>query len=165
MKPVLARLSLLMMTTTLAVVLMTACSKEKSFENGTDFGDMRIREYPLNSVGSSNVDGTITFAENPDSSVTIMVTLNRSIKDTTHVLHLHRGTTSEPGIIAITLASVKGTGDKVQSITNGIREAVSENGSIQKVTFDDMVKMQGFVDVHQSVLNQQTVLAQGKIGI
>jgi hypothetical protein len=165
MKPGLARLPLFTLMMILLAVFGTACSKEKSFEKGTANGSLRIREYPLNDINSSGMNGTISIAENPDSSVTIMVTLNKSMKDLTHVLHLHNGSPESPGTIAITLASVKGTGDRVQSITNNITEAVMEDGMIREVTYDDFITMEGFVDVHQSITEQDIILAQGRIGI
>jgi hypothetical protein len=146
------------------VLLVTACSKEKSFENGKDPGDLRIREYPLGIVGDSGTVGTITIAENADSSFNIMVTMNSSVKDTVHILHLHNGSMENPGTIAYDLTSVKGTGGVVQSVTSNITEIMFPDNTPRKVNWDDIISFTGYVDVHYSALQPNVLIAQGKIG-
>lgn len=146
------------------VLLVTACSKEESFEGGKDHGQLRIREYPLGLPGDSGTVGTITIAENADSSFNILVTINNSVQDTVHILHLHNGTMENPGPIAYDLTSVKGTGDVVQSVTTNITEIIFPDNTQRKVTWDDIINFTGYVDVHYSALQPNVLVAQGKIG-
>jgi hypothetical protein len=160
----LLRLPLLLTGIALMGMLVIACSKEKSFEKGNDPGDLRIREYPLQLVGDTGTIGTITIAENADSSSNIMVTLNSSVQDTVHILHLHNGSIENPGSIALELASVKGTGGMVQSVTSNITEIVYPDNVPRPVKWDDLVNFTGYVDVHYSAMQPNVLVAEGKIG-
>jgi hypothetical protein len=145
-------------------MLIVSCSKEKSFEDGHVAGELRIREYPLGIVGDSGTVGTIAIAENADSSVNILVTMNSSVRDTVHLLHLHNGSIENPGIIALPLTSVKGTGGPVQSVTTNITEIMYPDNSPREVNWDDLVNFTGFVDVHYSAAQPNLLVAQGEIG-
>jgi hypothetical protein len=157
------RVSLLMMTIVLLSIIGSACSKEKSFENGDGSGQLRSMQYPLNEVNGSGVDGSIVITENADSSFNVLVNLNNSVQDTVHVLHIHNGSISNPGIIAVPLAAVTGNGGAVQSQTNNISEVLLPDNTKEPVTYDDILGFEGFVEVHFSA-QTDSVIAQGTIG-
>jgi hypothetical protein len=163
MKRGLFRVSLLMMSIVLVSIIVSACSKEKSFENGDGSGGLRSKEYPLNEVNDSGVDGSIVITENADSTFNVLVNLNKSEQDTGYVLHMHHGSISNPGAIAILLTAVTGTGGAVQSETNNIREVRLPDNTRERVTYDDMLSFEGYVDVHAGT-QTDPVIAQGTIG-
>jgi hypothetical protein len=163
MKRGLFRVSLLMMSIVLVSIIVSACSKEKSFENGDGSGGLRSKEYPLNEVNGSGVDGSIVITENADSTFNVLVNLNKSEQDTGYVLHMHHGSISNPGAIAILLTAVTGTGGAVQSETTNIREVRLPDNTRERVTYDDILSFEGYVDVHAGT-QTDPVIAQGTIG-
>jgi hypothetical protein len=163
MKRGLFRVSLLMLTIVLLTIIVSACSKEKSFEKGDGSGELRSKEYPLTEVNGSGVGGSIVISENADSTFNVLVKLNNSVQDTVHVLHIHNGSIDSPGSIAIPLAAITGTGGAVQSQTTNISEIVLPDNRTEPVTYDDMLGFEGYVDVHFSA-QTDSLIAQGTIG-
>jgi hypothetical protein len=93
-----------------------------------------------------------------------LVTLSKTVKDTVHVLHIHNGSTSNPGSIALTLSPVTGTGDSATSITSNISKIVLPDSTTQKFTYNDMLGFTGYVDVHYSQFKTDSLIAEGAIG-
>jgi hypothetical protein len=137
--------------------------QKKSYEKGSSSG-LRSKEYPLNAVGTSGVDGEIVISENADSSFNVLVTLGKTVKDTVHVLHIHNGSISNPGSIAVALSPVTGTGDSAQSITSNISEIQLPDSTTQKATYDDIIGFAGYVDVHYSAFKSDSLIAAAPIG-
>ena len=69
---------------------MISCDKD-------DDVDARWKEYPLAATGASGVTGKIRFTENTDHSFNVLVSLNKSIKDTVHLVNILHGSTTTPG--------------------------------------------------------------------
>jgi hypothetical protein len=163
MKAGMFRSLLLVMGLALFTGCLYSCSKEKSFENGGDPSSLRSKEYALNEVGGSGVSGSIVISENNDSSFNILVSVNNSVQDTVHLVHLHNGSPGSGGNVALTLESITGTGGATQSETTNISEIELSDRSIEKMTYDDIIKFTGYVDVHYSV-NNDSLIAEGAIG-
>jgi hypothetical protein len=161
MKGGMFRAVLLMMP--VALVSVFSCTKEKSYEGGGV--ELRSKEYPLNAVGASGVNGQIVISENADSTFNVLVTLSKTVKDTVHVLHIHNGSTTSPGSIAVQLSPVTGTGDSATSLTSNIGEITLPDHSTQKATYDDMMGFAGYVDVHYSQAKSDSLIAEGAIGL
>lgn len=153
----------LLMTLLLLGIVVSNCSKEKSFEKGNGSNGLRSTEYTLGSVNGSGVDGRILISENADSSFNVLVNLNSSVPDTVHVLHIHNGSPDSPGTIAVALSSVKGTDGAVESLTSNIREVLLPDNTMQPMTYEGILGFTGYVDVHFSA-QTDSLIAQGKIG-
>jgi len=162
MKGGMPRIVLFMVPVALVGVLLFSCTKEKSHEGGSM--ELRSKEYPLNAVGASGVNGQIVISENADSSFNVLVALSKTVKDTVHVLHIHNGSISNPGSIAVALSPVTGSGDSATSITSNVSEIVLPDNSTQKTTYDDMLGFAGYVDVHYSAAKSDSLIAEGTIG-
>lgn len=128
---------------------MVACEKDDS---GTP--DLRSKTYNLSAVGASGVTGTVRITENSDRSFNLELALAASVKDTVHISHIHSGSISNPGPVAIPLASITGTGGAAQAITT----------NINTITYDSLLNLEGYINVHYSAFNIDSLVAQTNIG-
>ena len=142
-----------------ATILFFACKKDDVSKPA-----LRSQEYPLSAAGNSGVTGKITISENTDSSFNVKVALDRSVKDTVHVLHIHNGSISSPGNIAIPLTSITGTGGAASSITSNIKQVTLPGSTVKVLTYDSILVYNGYVNVHYSAYRIDSLIAQGNIG-
>lgn len=163
MKGGMSRVSLFVMLAALLVVCFFSCAKEKSFEN-KDATSLRSREYPLNEVGGSGVLGSIVISENSDSSFNVLVSVTKSVQDTVHVVHIHKGAVGSGGTVAVNLTPITGTGGATESETTNISEIVLPDNTTEKINYDGIMNFTGYVDVHYSALKSDSLLAEGAIG-
>jgi len=100
------------------------------------------------------VSGTVTFwRAGPDSTlVTLDLDEDATVASVSHPAHIHSGSASEGGQIAIYLSAVNGsspTGTSARKIGRPI---------------EDLAGFDGYVNVHESPANLGTIVAQGNIG-
>lgn len=126
-----------------------------------DIGQNRLTgdevEYQLMAKTADEVSGTAIFAkrENDETLVTLM--LDNTLEDLDHPAHIHRNSAAEGGGIAIDLTTVDGsTGISHTNITQFNDET--------PITYDELVEIDGYINVHMSGENLQTILAQGDVG-
>ena len=150
----------LIMAMTLLSVVLFAC--EKSEENTTPA--LRSQEYAVSAVNGSGADGKIIISENADSSFNVQVNINNSVKDTVHVMHIHNGSVGTPGSIAIPLNGITGTGAAAQSTTMNIKQVILPDSSVQNITYSQILNFNGYVNVHYSAAQIDSLVAQGNIG-
>ncbi|HSB92795.1 MAG TPA: hypothetical protein VLC28_06735 [Flavitalea sp.] len=138
-------------------VTMVSCAKE-------DNVDGRWKEYPLAANGASGVTGKIRFSENTDRSFNVLVTLNKSVKDTVHLVNIMHGTTTNPGAVAFTLSNIPGTGNLASSETKNIRQMKLPDNSMKNINYDSIIKFTGYVNALYSATRSDSSLAKGNIG-
>ncbi len=130
-----------------------SCSKDDS---ETDKFQPRNKVYALNAVASSNVTGSATFTENEDGSTSILLSLNNSSTDI-HPAHIHLNNVITKGPVAVTLTSIECNCE--ESITE-----VSKLDNGTPISYDELIKFNGYINVHQSATAMQTIIVQGNIG-
>jgi hypothetical protein len=152
MLPVIAGLSL----------FVFACNKD----DDNDTSATRFVEYPLTAVGNSGVNGKVTISENTDSSFNVLVVIDKSVKDTVHLLHLNHGSVSNPspGDIIVQLNSITGTGGPASSTTNGIKRVKTSYDAMITFTYDSITHYNGHINVQYSAGRSDSLIAQGNIG-
>lgn len=114
----------------------------------------RKKEYSLLPVGGSGVTGKVTVSENADKTFNVLLALDKSVKDTVHISHIHNGSISSPGPVAIPLANITGTGAAAQATTS----------NINKFTYDSLLNYNGYINVHYSASRLDSLVAQVNIG-
>lgn len=115
------------------------------------------KTYQLFSVSNPAISGTARFVQNSDNSITVELALIGTSPGESHPAHIHLDNAADGGGIAVTLLPVDGaTG---QSTTT-----FSQLDDMTAVTYADMVNFDGYINVHQSVGNLATLVAQGDIG-
>ena len=137
-------------------VTMISCDK------GDD--DVRWKEYPLAATGGSGVTGKIRFTENADRSFNVLVTLNKSVKDTAHLVNILHGSTTTPGATAIELTNITGTGNTASSETKNIKQMKLPDNSLKNINYDSILKFNGNVNVLYSATRSDSSITKGNIG-
>ena len=132
---------------TLGATFMT-CDKTK------DNISLRSKDYTLVPVGQSGVTGKVTISENANKTFNVLVVLNKSVKDTVHISHIHSGSISSPGAVAISLSNILGTGTTAQATT----------AIVNTITYDSVLNNNEYINVHNSASRLDSLIAQVNIG-
>ncbi len=140
----------------LSIVTFVACSDDDDGTVTPPFeGESEV--FDLNAVSNSGVSGTATFTENEDNSVTIELDLDGTSDGNMHPAHIHFNSAAEGGDIAISLEPVDGATGMSTTIVD-----MTDDGTA--ITYDEVVNFDGYINVHQSSEDLQTIVAQGDIG-
>ena len=119
--------------------------------------------YPLVAIGNSGVSGTATFAERTNGTALVTLVLTGTSAGGNHPAHIHYNSAAEGGAIAISLTNVNGaTGiskTSVMALNNNLPITYEE-----LVGTDETAGFDGYIDVHLSPEDSETVVAQGDIG-
>lgn len=119
------------------------------------------KSYNLGAVSDPAISGDITFEERVNGEALATIRLGETVAGVTYPAHIHMGSVATaPGDIMLTFTSVNGT--------NGISKTnISHlNGSADFFGYDNVLAVDGYVNVHNPVPADLSVLvAQGNIGI
>ncbi|MCM8570808.1 CHRD domain-containing protein [Gramella jeungdoensis] len=119
--------------------------------------------YQLNSVAVDAIMGTAMFEERVNGETLVTLSLQNTPVDGIHPAHIHMGSVAEaPGDIAITLNSVMGASG--MSFTNVSAFNAAEGEEAEAITYENLTMFDGYINVHLSVENLATLVAQGNIG-
>ena len=119
--------------------------------------NLESKTYDLGSVAVPDISGSATFTDNEDGSVTIDLTLQNTPAGGQHPAHIHFNTAVEGGGIALTLGVVDGdTGESSITVT------ALDDGT--PVTYEELLEFDGYINVHLSIDELATLVAQGDIG-
>ena len=143
-------------------IFLYSCDKNDSYNNGNN--KLRSQDYSLAAVDSSGVTGKVTISENADKSFNVLVKLDKSVKDTVHVMHIHNGSIASPGSIAVPLTPVTGTGSAAEGLTTNITSVTFADSSAHTFTYDSILNFKGYVNVHYSAYKIDSLISQGDIG-
>jgi hypothetical protein len=143
-----------------ATVLFFACKKDDT----TSPGQPRSKEYALGPVDSSGVTGKVIITENMDSSFNVLVALDKSVKDTIHIVQLRNGSISSQGGLALPLNSITGTGAAASSTTSNIKQVVLGDSTVKTMTYDSITAFNGYVNVYYSAAKMDSLIAHTNIG-
>lgn len=113
--------------------------------------------YQLGAVGTSGVIGTATIIEKSDATLSVELELKNTVAGSAHPAHIHLNTAAEGGDIALTLKAVDGTTGKSITVFNAL-----DNGT--KITYQELLNFDGYINVHLSASSLATLVAQGDIG-
>ncbi|MFC3414572.1 CHRD domain-containing protein [Algoriphagus hitonicola] len=114
--------------------------------------------FQLGSVSDPSISGTAEFIENDDNTTTINLMLSNTSSGGMHPAHIHMNTAAEGGDIVLTLGVVDGdTGMSTITVDSW------DDGS--PVTYAELIDYDGYINVHNSMEDLGTLLAQGDIGV
>ncbi|MCL6217863.1 CHRD domain-containing protein [Zunongwangia pacifica] len=116
------------------------------------------KKYDVSAVGESGVSGTAIFDENEDGSVTITLDLDGTTAGVMHPAHIHYNSAAEGGEIALSLDPVDGD--------TGISETTVDmlDDDQTEISFEDLLEFDGYINVHASADDLETLVAQTDIG-
>jgi Cu/Zn superoxide dismutase len=137
-------------------IAFTGCSDDYS-DSDQDPIQLNSKVYELNVASDSGVMGTVTFIELSDSSISIKLNLQNTVAGNSHPAHLHVNTAAEGGAIALSLEQVNGGTGESTTIFNSLDDGTP-------ISYDDLLNFNGYINVHESVANLTTIIAQGDVG-
>lgn len=115
--------------------------------------------YPLATVDVTGIAGTATFTERVNGEALATISLTGTPDGGMHPAHIHMGSVATaPGAILFTFNPVNGTTG--ESMTN-----VSVLNDDTAFLYDDVLAIDGYLNVHLSAEDLGTLVAQGNIGV
>ncbi len=118
---------------------------------------LNIEDFELFEVGGSGVSGDITFIERESGVILAVLALVGTSAGGNHPAHIHLGTATSGGSIAISLTNV--SGDTGYSLTDF---SALDDGT--PITFSQLQEFNGHAKVHLSSTAMGTIVASGDIG-
>ena len=113
--------------------------------------------YTLNEQNNSGVSGSIKFEQRKNGATLVTIMLSGTMAGGDHPAHIHDGSVSSPGGIAISLSNVDGATS--MSMTN-----VTMKDDQTAITYNDLINYNGYAQVHESAANLGNILCNGNIG-
>ncbi|MBE7638954.1 hypothetical protein GUB10_01300 [Salegentibacter sp. BLCTC] len=119
--------------------------------------------YDLNEMDIAGVSGVAVFEERENGETLATLDLDGTTEGGSHPAHIHVGSVEDaPGAIAITFNPVNGaTG---MSMTNIAMTDGTEEEEGEAITYEDLLTYNGYINVHASADDLETLAAQGNMG-
>jgi hypothetical protein len=118
---------------------------------------VETKQYALGSVAVPNISGTAIFTKRVNGEALATIQLQNTPADGSHPGHIHLNTAAEGGAIAFTFNPVNGT-------TGTSKTNVAELDDGTPFLYDNVKEFDGYINIHLSVDNLATLVAQGDIG-
>ncbi len=145
----------------LIAFLIAASVSIMSCDDDDDNSDITLtgqsKTYTLNSVSDPAISGTVKLAERSDHTTVVTIDLDGTTSGNTHPAHFHANSAVETGDIIIDLNSVDGGSGKSETI-------VTKKKDGSAITYDQLLALDAYVNVHKSASELATLIAQGDIG-
>jgi hypothetical protein len=114
-------------------------------------------EFNLSSVSNAAISGTVTLAKRTDNSTLVTIDLNGTSSGASHPAHIHGNSAAEGGGILVDLSAVDGATGMSETVVTALNDGTS-------ITYDELIDIDGYVNVHLSGTDLATLVAQGDIG-
>lgn len=115
------------------------------------------KKFVLFSKSNPAISGTVTFQKRSDAATVITLQLVGTTAGQSHPAHIHATTAAEGGAILLDLSPVIGATGKSETIVSKLND-----GSV--ITFEQLLTIDGYVNVHLSANELSTLVAQGDVG-
>jgi len=121
--------------------------------------------YDLGTKDVPGISGTATFEERLSGETLVTLDIDGTPAGGMHPAHIHAGAVADaPGAILITLATVDGTSGMSQTNVSAFNaEDGTANGG-DAITYDEMIAIDGYINVHLGADDLGTIVAQGNVG-
>jgi len=115
------------------------------------------KEYDLAEKDVAGISGKVTFNERKNGNALAVLDIDGTPNGGIHPAHIHMNSAAESGDILISFTPVDGsTGMSMTDIRT------DDNGS--SLTYNDILNVNGYINVHLSSSELGTIVAQGDIG-
>lgn len=148
------RLSFLSCLLVVSMTFFIGCSNDESLPQLTG----ESKQFVLFTKSNPAISGTVTFSKRNDDATLITVQLSGTRAGGSHPAHIHATSAAETGAIVLDLTAVDGSTGKSETVVKSLN-----NGS--PITYDQLINLDGYVNVHLSGSDLATLIAQGDIGI
>lgn len=145
----------LLFSVTALFVISSACSDTST---GLEPGDLtgEYVSYELDATGDSGLTGTLTFAERIDGFAEVTVELSEVPVEKEYSVQINSGTILQGGDLLIKLEPVDESGESVTT--------VSADAEGNTVSYEDLIEINGHLNVYSSENETETILAQADVG-
>ena len=116
------------------------------------------KSFTLYADSTNQPGGRATFVELEGNSTRIEIVLNDSDASEIHPTHIHYNSAASGGDIAITLESVDGADGTSQTEVRTLDDGTA-------ISYNELLDFNGHINIHQSQLQLNTIIAFGDIGI
>ncbi|WP_231931294.1 MULTISPECIES: CHRD domain-containing protein [Bizionia] len=114
--------------------------------------------YTLNEVDTPGIQGTATFFKRESGDALAVLEIENTIAGDSHPAHIHANDIVTTGGILLTFNPVDG--ETGMSQTN-----IIQLNDTTPFGYDDVLQVNGYINVHESAANIETIIAQGNIGV
>lgn len=135
------------------IAIFASCGKDDPGPQLTS----TTKEFRLFAVSNPAISGKVTFTKRDDNATLVTVQLTGTASGATHPAHIHANSAAEGGDIILDLTSVTGATGKSETVVTTLK-----NGTA--VTYEQLINLDAYVNVHLSSTNLSTLVAQGDIG-
>jgi hypothetical protein len=115
------------------------------------------RTYTLDPLSNSGVSGTVTFKKQNAQTTLITVQLSGTQAGNSHPAHIHSGAAGSGGPIILDFNPLDGATGKSETMVTKMNDG-------SNVTYEQLIALDGHVNVHLSATELQVMIAQGNIG-
>lgn len=121
--------------------------------------------YELASVSDPSIFGTASFAERVNGETLVTIDLEGTTEGGMHPSHIHMGSVDNaPRAIIVSLGEVDGaTGTLAKNVTALDGDGGTPNGG-DLIDYTAMTEIDGYINVHLSIEDLATLVAQGNVG-
>lgn len=117
----------------------------------------KSKSYDLGEKDVTGISGTVLFEERVNGEAQATIMLMGTPNGGMHPAHIHANSASEGGPILYTFGMVDGT-------SGMIRTNISMLNDNTPFGYDDILSVDGYINVHLSANDLATIVAQGNIG-
>jgi len=114
--------------------------------------------YQLSPVSNPAISGTVTFAKREDNATLITIQLNGTSSGATHPAHIHANAAAEGGAIILDLTPVNGSNGRSETVVEALNDGT-------EISYEQLLAIDGYINVHLSESDLATLVAQGDVGI
>jgi Cu/Zn superoxide dismutase len=126
-----------------------------------DFGQNKLtsdeESYDLLEISGSGVSGVVTFTKRRNDETLITIILEGTVQGNQHPSHIHQNSAVNGGPILIDLDDVNGDSGISKTQVTSLNDGTP-------LTYEDLINIDGHVNVHLSSENLGTVIAKGDVG-
>ncbi|SFN76468.1 hypothetical protein SAMN04487989_103268 [Bizionia echini] len=114
--------------------------------------------YVLNEVDIPDTQGTATFFKRESGEALAVLEIENTIAGDVHPAHIHANDINTTGAVVLTFNPVDG--ETGRSETN-----IIQLDDATPFGYDDVLQINGYINVHESAANLGIIIAQGNIGV
>lgn len=117
-----------------------------------------LKQFVLFAKSNPSMNGSVTFAERNDGGTLVTVQLSGTITGGSHPAHIHASSAAQGGAILVDLNPIDGKTGKSETVIKTLN-----NGTT--TTYEQLLALDAYVNVHESATDLETLIAQGDIGV